>query len=133
MVPDNIRRSIENAMQSLRVAENELNRPNEDAVTLCACYNTRNSVNGFLHSFLLSRSSDHPEKYLDELLNQCSGIDAAFKSIDLSCFKCGTSGKESCDSNYCLSVDKVNECFSRALVVKQLVLEKLLLSEKDFE
>ncbi|MCX6290329.1 MAG: hypothetical protein NT126_01035 [Bacteroidetes bacterium] len=133
MIPENIFRTVKNAMDSLRVAENELNRPTEDTVTLCACYSTRNSVNGFLHSYLLSKSSDNQEKYLDDLLDQCSKIDSQFKKVDLSCFKCGVSNKEQCEKNYCLSVDKVNECYSQANMVKQLVMEKLNLSEKDFE
>jgi hypothetical protein len=133
MIPPLIRQSLEQAMQSFRIAENELNRPNEDAVTLCACHNTRNSVNGFLHSYLLSKSSDNREKHLDDLLSQCSKIDDQFKAIDLSCFKCGTSDKDTCDHNYCLSVEKVDECFNQAKVVKDLVLKKLAVTEKELD
>lgn len=133
MLPDNLRQQLENALQSFRIAENELNRPNEDAVTICACHNTRNSVNGFLHSYLLSKSGDNPEKHLDDLLKQCSKVDSQFTKIDLSCFKCGTSDTNECDSQYCLSVEKVDECFNQAKAVKELVLEKLKLSEKDFD
>ena len=133
MVPENVRQSVEHAMQSFRIAENELNRPNEDAVTLCACHTTRNSVNKFLHSYLLSQSADTIEKHLDDLLSQCSKLDSRFDAIDLSCFKCGTSDKDECEHTYCLSVEKVSECFNQATAVKQLVMEKLQLSERDFQ
>jgi len=132
MIQENIRQSIENALQSFRIAENEINRPNEDAVALCACYGTRNSINNFLHSYLLSKSIDNRENQLDKLLKQCSTIDSNFSTIDLSCFKCNGTSNVDCDSSYCLSADKINECFNQAKKVKNLVLEKLEISEKDF-
>jgi len=121
--------SMADAMSAFRMAENELNRPNEDAVTICACHSMRNSVNYFLHSFLLS----NPEKLVNDpagdLLSQCVACDSRFNAIDLSCFRC----EIECTEDYCLSVEKVGECFNQANAVKKLVMEKLQLSEKDFE
>jgi hypothetical protein len=133
MTQENIKQLVQHAMNSFRIAENELNRPTEDSVTLCACTGTRNSINQFLHSYLKSKSADKSEMQLNNLLNQCISIDSSFSGIDLSCFKCGVSSNNDCDGSYCLSAEKVTECFDRAKAVKKLVLEKLQMSERDFE
>ncbi len=132
MIQENIRQSIENALQSFRIAENEINRPNEDSVAPCVCFGTRTSINHFLNSYLLSKAIENKENQLEKILKQCESFDPNFSAIDLSCFKCDSTAEVSCDSSYCLSADKVNECFIQAKKVKDLVFKKLEISEKDF-
>ena len=128
-----IDKSIRNAFQLLRIAENELVRPQEDAVLFCSCQSTRNSASGFLKAYLLSHSYDKFQNdSLSELLNQCAKIDPHFKAIDLSCFDCRTEHADVCDEKYCLSLEKVNKCFERTNVIRELVMAKLKLSQKDF-
>ena len=134
MKTDAVHQSLGIALQELRIAEDELNRPTEDAVTLCACISTRNALNGFLRTFLLKHNPSVSRNLnSDELLNQCTRIDPQFKSLDLSSFACRhVVGEEECEKMYCLSVEKVNECFETVRAAKDLVLAKLNVSEKDF-
>jgi hypothetical protein len=135
MKTDAARQSLQNALQEMRIAEDELNRPTEDAVTLCACNYTRNALNGFLRAFLLKHSVPvSTDLKSGELLNLCSGIDPQFSGINISRFICHHVNDETeCEKMYCLSVEKVNECFRMARVAKELVLSKLNMSELDFE
>ena len=128
-----IPQTLQDAFQSFRMAENEMNRPHEDTVAFCACHNMRNSINIFLLSFLADNSVQIAgKKKFEDLLKYCKKIDPQFKAIDLSCFNCKQDGVTNCDEKYCLSVKKVNECFVQTKMVKNLVLAKLKISEKDF-
>jgi hypothetical protein len=126
--------SLKHALKSFQIAEAELNRPSEDMVTLCACQHMRNSVNDFLESFLAGKSIDIIEdKTFDELIQYCTRVDAQFKAIDSSCFLCNMNNTKNVTAKYCLSPKKVNECFVEARMLKNLVLAKLNISEKDLE
>jgi cobalamin biosynthesis Co2+ chelatase CbiK len=126
--------SLQEAFKSFQIAEAEVHRPGEDMVTLSACTHLRNSVQSFLQSFLESKSVDIIEqKEFDELLRYCNKLDVQFKAIDLTCFACKKVGAKDGEEKYCLSVEKVNQCFVETKMLKNLVLAKLHLSEKDFE
>ena len=128
-----VEQTLRNAFVQLHNAEAELCRPKKDSVTLCACLSTKNSARDFFRSYLLSKSFDGIEKYsLADLQYQCAKIDSHFNAIDLSCFECRNEESDSCDKNYCLSVEKVNKCFERANTIRELVMEKLKLTEKSF-
>ncbi len=129
-----INQTLWSAYESLRVAERELMRPNEDAVTLCACQCTRNAAFEFLRSYLATKSSKPFDNYsLSGLLHQCALIDPHFKTIDISCFECRKTEASDCDKSYCIAVEKVNECVEKTHVIRELVMAKLKLMEKDFQ
>jgi len=133
MIMEEVNKSLWNAFETLRIAEQELQRPNEDVVALCACQCTRISAEGFFRSYLLSKSPEKNEnESLSDLLDECAKLDSHFSTIDLSCFNCKNTNEKECDKKYCLSVDKVNECFEQTHIIRNLVLSKLKLSEKDF-
>ena len=125
--------SIERALHSFRIAENEFNRPHEDTVTLCTCYYTRNSIDEFLRAFLFEKSAvtDFTLKS-EQLLNECLKLDSQFRKIDLSCFACNCA-EEAREQHYCLAAEKVKECFQTAQAVKELVMSGLNIAESDFE
>ena len=128
-----IYQSLWSAFESLRVAEQELQRPREDAVTLCACQCTRNSVSEFLRSYLFIKTSKRfHDASLSELKKECSRIDAQFGTLDITCFDCRDTAEDSCDKEYCLSVEKVNTCFEKAYMIRELVMTKLDLPEEDY-
>jgi hypothetical protein len=125
--------SLRNASSLLRIANNELYRPSEDTVTLCACQSTKNAVIEFLRSYLTEKKVKSISKNsLENLLSECCKADAGFKSIDISCFGCKAED-ESCSGAYCLDVKKVSECFAKAKVVEEFVLAKLKVNPKDLE
>lgn len=117
----------------LRIAEDELQRPNEDAVTLSACHCVRDSASNSLRGYLQSKSIKITEtSTLSDLQYQCAKLDAQFKNIDLSCFDCRHESLGEKDS-YCLSVDKVKKCYDNANMIHGLVMQKLKLTEKDLK
>jgi|ERR1035437_3302745 hypothetical protein len=125
--------SLHNASSLLRIANNELYRPSEDSVTLCACQSTKNAVMGFLQSYLTEKKVQSISKNsLESLLAECCKVDPGFRSIDISCFGCKTHD-ENCTGDYCLDTKKVSECFAKAKVVEEFVLAKLKVNPKDLE
>lgn len=125
--------SLRNASSLLRIANNELYRPSEDSVTLCACQSTKNAVVKFLESYLIEKKVKNiSQNSLEELLSQCCNVDSGFKSIDISCFGCKTQDGN-CEEGYCLEVNKVSQCFAKAKVVEEFVLAKLKVNPKDLE
>jgi hypothetical protein len=114
-------RSFETAVRDLRIAEDELFRPDEDAVTMCACNCTRNALNGFLKTFLLSRNvAIQNGMSSDELLACCALNDQRFIAVNLAAFACRHQA-----SSYCLSIEKVNNCYQTTCLVKDIVLSEL--------
>jgi hypothetical protein len=125
---------LQSALKSFRLAENEMNRPGEDVVAYCACHNMRESVNIFLLSYLASKLVQLPgESKFNDLLSYCKKLDPQFKAINLSCVDCRNNGMTNTDSHYCFSTKKINQCFMQAKMVKNLVLAKMEISEKDLE
>src|SRR5687767_15320253 len=100
MTPEYVKNSIGNAMKSFRIAENELNRPVEDSVPLCACMSTRECMNRFLQSYLMMNKLFTEGNDLNTLLSQCSAIDPRFLSVDLRVFQCAGGNHDA----YCLSI-----------------------------
>lgn len=125
--------ALRNASSLLRIANKELYRPSEDAVTLCACHSTKNAVIEFLKSYLTEKKVKSFSNYsLENLLSECTKVDSGFRNIDISCFGCKTQD-ENCLVSYCLEVNKVSECFAKAKVVEEFVLAKLKVNPKDLE
>ena len=119
---------LQDSSAMLQIAAGELERPNEDVVALSACQCTRNSVIGFLRSYLLEKKSLFKfHNSLETLLAECAMIDPAFRNIDISCFICKAEDGD-CSGGYCLAHHKVHECYERAQIIKEFVLSKLNLN-----
>lgn len=128
MKSDQVITYLKNADSFLITAGNEVNRPSEDAVTLCTCQCTRRSVTDLLRSFLADRNyTDLAENNLESLFKECKKADPDFSKVDISCFAC-----QKLDNNtvggYCLDMDTVNECFAKAKEIREFVLKKLKLN-----
>lgn len=122
---------IEQAVNNLKLAELEINRPSESVMTFTAFKCTREAVIGLLNSFLAYNDEKIiTENSISTILTKCAQIDPHFNSLDISCFLCGNEKQQKCSSRYCLSVSKANECYTTAAVVKEFVFAKLHLSEK---
>jgi hypothetical protein len=120
------------AISELRIAENELNRPNEDVVTMSICLTARHSMKLLLRTFLLSKSIPHSkENSLTNLLNKCKIIDSQFESISLGKIFCNEMSEAECRDQYCLSTKNVIHCMAVALQLKQLILNKLEINESE--
>ncbi|TAL56868.1 MAG: hypothetical protein EPN85_14870 [Bacteroidetes bacterium] len=124
---------LKNADSLLRIADGEVHRPSEDAVTWCTCQCTRKSVMELLRSFLSDKNySGISENSLESLLQKCKKIDSEFNNIDIACFSCKTLDND-CVGGYCLEMEKVNECFEKAIEIREFVFTKLKVNIKDLE
>lgn len=132
MITSEIKNSLKQAISNLKVAENELNRPVADVVTLSLCLTARQSIYSLLQVFLLSKDTKFGTgKSLDFLFNQCKTIDKQFDSINMSKILCNDLNQKECEKEYCLSAHKVTDCISVANQIKFLVLNKLKLTENE--
>ncbi|CAN5342011.1 hypothetical protein BH09BAC5_BH09BAC5_29330 [soil metagenome] len=127
-----INQALKNAFELFQQAESELNRPKEDAVTICACNCTRDAVRGLMHSFLLANTVKiSANESLAELLNQCKKHETQFEHIDLSCFDCKNEKTDSRKTSYCLPYENVNKCFQVAQMLRDIIIKNLSLSQNN--
>ena len=106
----------------LQTALLELNRPEEDVVTLSVCRGTKLTLDTFLSAYLLKNNID-PQSFssINERYEKCLILDPEFKKVDIYQLDCVD--EKGCDvSRYCLSVDKVNECLKVAEDVRNKVI-----------
>src|ERR1022692_3773011 len=116
-----IKDSLKQTVKALKKAEVEINRPNEDVVTLSVCLTARQSMSSMMRIFMLSNSIDHVDgPSLFNLLDQCKTIDAQFESIDLSKMMCKGFNTVECQNKYCLSIQNVSDCVDTANQLKKL-------------
>ncbi len=106
---------------ALNLASEEQMRPEEDVVPFSICHNSRISIRMYLTSFLIKKGI-HPDnkESMKELLDQCSKIDKRFAAVDISEIECRKSNADYSDE-YCLSVNKVANCFETASQVRKLL------------
>lgn len=106
----------------LELALNEINRPEEDVVTLSVCKGTKLTLDLFLSAFLLKNGVDPKSmETINERYEKCLILDPSFKRIDI--FQLDCMGENGCDaSKYCLSVEKVNECIHLAESLRNKVI-----------
>ena len=129
-----IRNSLKQVLAQLQLVELELNRPNEDVVTLTVCLGARRSISELMHIYLISNSIDNNEtKSLDALLNECIKLDNEFSSVDVSKIVCKEMNTTECDGKYCLDIKNVSDCFVVANKLKTIVLNKLMITESELE
>ncbi len=132
MITNEIKSSLKTAIEKLRIAEDELYRPSEDVATLSVCLIAHQYMRSIMRVFLLSESIEHDEaESLYDLLNHCKAADEEFQSINFNNMFCFELNEPQCDNNYCLSIEKVNNCISIANQVKLHVLNKLKLTELE--
>jgi hypothetical protein len=130
MITKEINDSLRHAYRDLLNAEIELNRPQEDVVTLSACNAVRNSMKQMMQLYLaalLIPAKENPS--LAELLDQCVKANQSFDKIDLGNIECKGIDHAHCDGRYCLSVDNVSDCLTAANQLKTLVWKEFKVTE----
>ena len=132
MVKSKLRHSLKKTLSELKIAENEINRPNEDVVTLSVCLTARQSMLAMMRLFLLSKSVSHNEgECVCDLMKQCIKIDKEFESIGLTKLMCSQLQAVDCEKTYCLSIQNVTHCIATANKLKLLVMNKLQFTESE--
>ncbi len=108
-----------NADRLLQVADAEMNRAAEDAVTHLICHNSRESISHYLQGYLLKRKVVPTEPItINSLLEQCAELDPHFRNIDFTKVPCRF---ETQATEYCLDMETVKECYDVARRTEKLV------------
>ncbi|HQQ94901.1 MAG TPA: hypothetical protein PLQ93_10120 [Bacteroidia bacterium] len=124
--------SLRQTLDELRTAENELNRPMEDVVTLSLCVTARKSMSDLMHIYLkINTQHSFKEQSLQDLLEGCKNHDPHFEQVSLGKIYCNSLNHSLCEDKHCLLYNNVEECMKVAGQLKQLVLQKLELNEAD--
>jgi hypothetical protein len=130
MITDEIRNSFKAADRSLALAQEELNRPHEDVVTLSACQSVRSSMKDMMHLYLLAHTVDNDEKAsLEQLMDSCVKVNNLFSKVDIANIECKGLGHESCNGKYCLSIENVNCCLTAATQLRSIVRQEFMIND----
>ncbi|MEQ8324331.1 MAG: hypothetical protein RIE58_09960 [Vicingaceae bacterium] len=121
MEKESLEQLLHQAEAAFEQASEEQMRPAEDVVPVSICHHSRNSMRMYLMSFLIKKGIKPDQNAsIKELLIKCAEQDKRFANLDVSEIECRTS-KLAVNDEYCLSIDKVTNCFEAASVVKKLV------------
>lgn len=132
MISNAIKHSLKGAITGLKLAEHELDRPDEDVMTLSVCLSAKNSMESFMRLFLASRSVAADDRIsLSGLATLCAAQDLRFSSLNLDKVLCNHLDHRECESKYCLSTRSVRDCVKAARQLKTMVLEAMELTEKE--
>jgi len=116
-----VKQLLTQADGALNLASEEQMRPAEDVVPFSICHNSRVSIRIYLMSFLIKNGiQPDSNESMKDLLSQCTKIDQRFAKLDISDMECRGNRADQSDE-YCLSVDKVTNCFEAANKVKDLI------------
>ena len=122
MITDQIRVLLKKADSQIALAENELNRPHEDVVTLSACQSVRSSMKQMMRLYLLAHGVGSDDLNSNEdLMNACIKVNPSFSGVDISNIECKGMGHAQCEGKYCLSIENVSCCLAAAKQVKGIV------------
>lgn len=93
---DKAQKLFEEAVQKLRMANDELCRPEEDVVSSLVCNNAHTAIENYLKGFLaLNSVTPDPQADIDSLYQLCKTINPHFKEVHLSGFDCNAHKEDS--------------------------------------
>ncbi|MEN8187621.1 MAG: HEPN domain-containing protein [Bacteroidota bacterium] len=100
------------AKEQLKIANEELFKPEEDVVSYLVCKNSQYAIVNYLKGFLSQRGFEtHENETIEGLFERCKSLDSKFNKIDLNTIDCKA---HKIDSRYCEDVNKVSSCFDAA-------------------
>jgi HEPN domain-containing protein len=103
---------LNEAEKKLKLAKEELFKPEEDFVSYSVCKNSQFALENFLKGYLAKNNIKIEEnETIESLYNKCVAFDVNFRSIDMSAIGCKGN---SIDSRYCTEFNSVSACFDTA-------------------
>ena len=100
------------AKNKLKIANEELFKPEEDVVSYLVCKNSQYAIEAYLKGYLNHRGFEtHDKETLEGLYERCISLDTKFNKIEIGVIDCRAS---TIDSHYCTDVNKVSSCFDTA-------------------
>ena len=104
----------------LEWANREVQRPEEDAVSIAVCKDARDSLRKYLLHFLNRHHIEPAGQSIGELHRQCVSVDPRFGSIDLLAMRC-QSLESYDDEDYCLDAGNAATCLALTNQFRQLI------------
>jgi len=103
---------FEKAKENLKIANEELFKPEEDVITYLVCKNSQYAIENNLKGYLTRRGFEtHESETLEHLLDRCKALEPKFNNVHLNSIDCRA---YKIDSTYCQDVKKVSSCFETA-------------------
>jgi HEPN domain-containing protein len=100
------------AQENLKIANEELFKPEEDVISYLVCKNSQYAIENNLKGYLTHRGFEtHESETLEHLLDRCKALEPKFKNVHLNFIDCKAF---KIDSTYCEDVKKVASCFDNA-------------------
>ncbi len=125
-------RLLKQAISDIRIAETELNRPDEDVVTLSACMCARDSIVKIMQFYLNTKSINYaPGISIDDLHKKCVESHNGFANVDIMNVSCRNYDNENSEGEYCLSTHHIHNCLDAANKLKGIVLNELKINESE--
>ena len=100
------------AKNKLKIANEELFKPEEDVVSYLVCKNSQYAIEAYLNGYLNHRGFEtHDKESLEGLFERCRSLDSKFNKVEIGVINCKAS---TVDSSYCSDVEQVSSCFDTA-------------------
>ena len=104
--------TLNNAIDHLRLANEELNRPEEDVVCFSACKHAQFATLNYLKGYLLQQGIEPTQDMtVQDLYDRCMSINPHFAKVDLETMACRNQFTK---GNDCNELSKVSACFNIA-------------------
>ncbi len=132
MIDEKVKKWIIKAFEDYRTIENEFKLSEEEIVTSSVCFHAQQFVEKILKAYLYSKGVDFGKTHnLELLLKLCTREDEDFQSLDVGNLSDYGVEVRYPDEFYIPTIEEAKECFKRAEHVKDFVLNKLKVNEKD--
>lgn len=120
---NNPQQLLDKAVKTLEQAHEELNRPDEDVMTMSVCHQARIVMAGLMESFLSLKEKDYSHaRDLEAMRELCGHVDPRFNELNLESMICHPAQVKG-EKCYCMDIDKVKACLVLADQCKVLVSE----------
>ena len=134
MIDEEIKRWLIKAINDYKSAQKLLSQPEEEIITDTACFHCQQAVEKMLKAFLLNYNIEFGKTHsIEYLIKLCSKIDKEFEKLyeiieGLTEYAIDVRYP---DEFYIPSIEEAKEAFDTATKVKEFVLRKLKINEKD--
>lgn len=101
-------------LNRLDLAREELNRPDEDVMTMAVCHQVREIISGLMQGWLQMRGAESKSvETLEQLRERCAALDARFSNLELTSMICHPA-RISGEQSYCMDQDHIRKCLTVA-------------------
>jgi len=134
MIDEEVKRWLIKAINDYKSAQKLLSQPEEEIITDTACFHCQQAVEKMLKAFLLNYNIEFGKTHsIEYLIKLCSKIDKEFEKLyeiieGLTEYAIDVRYP---DEFYIPSIEEAKEAFDTATKVKEFVLRKLKINEKD--